>query len=204
MKRILLVAAVLLVAVVAIRHPAPQAVISAQAAPSQAPMRHSAHRSSAATGTSALVYVAGAVRRAGLYRVRAGARVNDAVAAAGGLAPNADPVGVNLAARIADGDEIAVPRLGERIVGSARGRGGTLRRASARSTRRSTKSVAVVDLNRADADQLARVPGIGRVIAERIVALRAREGPYGTLDELLDVAGMTPSRLDRAGSYLRI
>ena len=60
-----------------------------------------------------------------------------------------------------------------------------------------------VDVNAADAAELAAVPGIGRAIAARIVELREREGAFTSLDELLDVAGMTQTRLERARPYLR-
>ncbi len=206
MTRIVLAAAILIVAMLAIWHPAPHpALVAAPASSAGAQRRGASHRhrprDAAAPGGVAVVYVAGAVRRAGLYRVGSSARVNDAVTAAGGLAPDADPVGVNLAARVSDGEEIAVPRVGERLPAAARRRTGTTSRR--RSARKSTPSEPIA-LNEADAAALARVPGIGPTIAARIVALRAREGPYDSLDELLDVAGMTPSRLGRAGSYLRI
>jgi competence protein ComEA len=71
-------------------------------------------------------------------------------------------------------------------------------------TRRTTKSHAVVNVNSADETQLAPVPGIGVTIAARIVAVREQEGAYQTFDELLDVAGMTQSRLDRALPYLQL
>ena len=81
-------------------------------------------------------------------------------------------------------------------------------RARARETRtrrhRATPSPnGSVDVNTADAAELAAVPGIGRAVASRIVELREREGSFASLDELLDVAGMTQSRLERARSYLR-
>ncbi|MGB9650252.1 MAG: helix-hairpin-helix domain-containing protein, partial [Candidatus Cybelea sp.] len=60
-----------------------------------------------------------------------------------------------------------------------------------------------VDVNRSDAAELAAVPGIGRAVAQRVVELRRREGAFASLDELLDVAGMTQSRLERARPYLR-
>jgi len=64
--------------------------------------------------------------------------------------------------------------------------------------------VGVVDLNTAGAQALGRVPGIGGAIAQRIVDVRSSEGPFTSLDQLLDVAGMTSSRLDRAQQYLRL
>ena len=195
MSRYLLVAAVLLVAVVAIWHPAPHpAALSVSSPPPELP-RTARH---GAPAVAALVYVVGAVRRPGLYRLRAASRVDDAVRAAGGLTGDADPAAVNLAARVADGDEVRVPRIGESPAPTR------ARRGTHRTPRASKKVTEVVNLNIADAPTLERVPGIGRMLAERIVALREREGPYGSLDELLDVSGMTPSRLDRASSYLRI
>lgn len=62
----------------------------------------------------------------------------------------------------------------------------------------------IVSVNTASADVLARVPGIGVAIAARIVTVREQEGAYASFDELLDVAGMTASRLDRARQYLSL
>jgi hypothetical protein len=95
----------------------------------------------------------------------------------------------------------ATRRAGRRSHGSCLPRSGrrTRRRAAAPSPAPNSVSV-----NAGDADQLAKVPGLGRAIAERIVALRAQEGAYDSLDELLDVAGMNAARLDRASPYLRL
>ncbi|MGA8839702.1 MAG: helix-hairpin-helix domain-containing protein, partial [Candidatus Aquilonibacter sp.] len=144
------------------------------------------------------VYVAGAVARPGLYRVASGARIDDAVRAAGGLRADADAVEVNLAAHVSDGDEIAVPVLGQpsqRALNTKR---------TTHSRTRSGKTRAIVDVNTAPAQALASVPGIGAAIAARIVEIREQDGTYTTFDELLDVAGMTESRLARAQPYLRL
>jgi competence protein ComEA len=148
-----------------------------------------------ANGDDLVVYVAGAVRRPGLYRLRVGDRNARAVALAGGLSAGADAAGVNLAQRAGDGDEIYVPVAGEtprRVSRERHGRRHSIGPPSAS-----------VDVNRSDAGTLAAVPGIGRAIAQRIVDLRDREGSFSSLDELLDVAGMTQTRLDRARPYLR-
>ncbi len=142
-----------------------------------------------------VVYVAGAVKRPGLYHLRPGDRNAQAVALAGGLSASADAGAVNLAQRASDGDEIYVPAQGE-----------TPRKRSARRGRgRSATSLSSgsVDVNQSDAAALAAVPGIGHAIAQRIVELRQREGNFSALDELLDVAGMTQTRLERARPYLR-
>jgi competence protein ComEA len=144
-----------------------------------------------------VVYVTGAVKRPGLYRLHSGDRDAQAIVLAGGLSAAADTAGVNLAQRVADGDEIDVPAAGE----------APLRRAGERHGRhrspRHPPPEASVDVNQSNADELAAVPGIGHAIAQRIVELREREGSFATLDELLDVAGMTQSRLERARPYLR-
>ncbi len=149
-----------------------------------------------------VVYVTGAVKRPGLYQLRAGDRYARAVELAGGLGASADSAGVNLAQRASDGDEIDVPDAGERARSSA------VHRARANHHRGRRRSAtpppdAGIDLNAAGEAELAAVPGIGRAVAGRIVELRQREGNFTSLDELLDVAGMTASRLERARPYLR-
>jgi len=149
-----------------------------------------------------VVYVTGAVKRPGLYQLRAGDRYARAVELAGGLGASADSAGVNFAQRASDGDEIDVPAVGESA------RSSTTRRAGVNHHHGRRRSAtpppdASVDVNAAGEAELAAVPGIGRAVASRIVELRQREGNFTALDELLDVAGMTASRLERARPYLR-
>lgn len=203
-----LVAAAIVLAAVLIWHPARRAVVDqsvatvsalpvASAFPDASGGRGHRHRERfEASGGEVVVYVAGAIKRPGLYHLRPGDRNAQAVALAGGLSPGADAGAVNLAQRASDGDEIDVPILGD----------GPRPRSNERHARR--RSVRAppsgsIDVNRSDASQLALVPGIGHAIAERIVELREREGSFASLDELLDVAGMTQSRLERARPYLR-
>lgn len=174
----------------------------------------------------AVVYVAGAVRRPGVYTVPASARVGDALARAGGVRPDADLTAVNLAARLRDGDEIAVPVLGAdapprrpalsggrsahrkrstRSSGapgdagprSGRGRGHRPRRADA-------PPPDSVDLNSADASTLETLPGVGSALAQRIVLFREANGPFGSVDELLDVSGITERRLELISPYVEV
>ncbi len=199
MQRWLIVAAIALVAVLAIRHPAPAPLLATTGEPaaSMAPRLGERRPGRRPPATEpAVVYVVGAVRRPGLYSIAAGARIDDAVRAAGGLTPDADPAGVNLAARASDGDEIAVPVLGQ----PTRTLSNTKRSRTPRS--RAHKTNSVVDVNTASAEALASVPGIGETIAARIVAVREEEGTFTTFDQLLDVAGLTESRLERARPYL--
>lgn len=201
--RIALAAAALGLAAFALWHPArPLAVQSETPAPAAQPTftgvdgarRH--HRGTQPqTSDDLVVYVAGAVRRPGIYQLHAGARNAQGVALAGGLSAAADAGAVNLAQRAADGDEIYVPLVGETTHSHS-----AQRRVRHHSTKPPLESI---DVNRSDAVELAAVPGIGRAVAQRIVELRRREGGFASLDELLDVAGMTQSRPERARPYLR-
>ncbi|MBV8066822.1 MAG: ComEA family DNA-binding protein [Candidatus Eremiobacteraeota bacterium] len=202
--RIALIAAAAALAAFALWHPARLPVSSSIVAPSPlqsspstepSPGRHSRGARFSVTQEDLVVYVAGAVRKPGLYHLRAGDRNAKAVALAGGMTGVAEAAGVNLAQRAQDGDEIYVPVAGERQHAPITPR---------RSRRHAAVSLAAgVDVNHSDAGALATVPGIGRAIAERIVELRERQGGFTSLDELLDVAGMTQTRLDRARPYLR-
>lgn len=200
--RVAIVAVIVLGVAAALWHPVPHAGIVAASPESEvtaAPRRLRRNSSQ----EQLVVYVAGAVRRPGLYRLSAGDRYDRAVTLAGGFATDADAAGIDLAQRAQDGDEVLVPRAGETTYRrSARSR--SLHRSSRH--RRRTPAPPVegsVDVNDASPEELAAVPGIGRAIAARIVELRDREGAFASLDELLDVAGMTQSRLARARAYLR-
>ena len=161
-----------------------------------------------------MVYVAGAVARPGVYPVRPEARAKDALALAGGTRPDADLVAVNLAAHLRDGDEIVVPVRGARLAAPARTGGaashGSGRRAPGpRRSRRHGHARAdepppasQVDVNAADAETLATIPGIGPGLAERIVAFRETNGAFASVDELLDVSGITDRRLDALLPYV--
>ncbi len=203
--RIALVTAALGLGAAALWHPADRPFVQAlrTASPaldpatgaSQAPYQHHRRVARLSSDESVVVYVAGAVAKPGLYRLRDGDRYARAVALAGGLSASADPAGVNLAARAADGDEIYVPVAGESARGRAPSRHGRRRSAS-------PPPASSVDLNAAGATTLAAVPGIGHAVAQRIVEMRGREGNFTSIDELLDVAGMTQARLERARPYL--
>jgi competence protein ComEA len=199
MTRIWIVVGVVALAAFCLWHPVP-GPLSVSAAPSphgdvRGSDRAGRKRDSNTPAADPVVYVAGAVKRPGLYRLHATDRAGDAVRMAGGDVQDADPWAVNLAAHLRDGDEVYVPKLGERAVPAASKR--------SRRSRASPEPAGDVDVNRADAETLGRVPGIGRAIAARVVELRERDGPYASLDELLDAAGMTQARLERARPFLR-
>ncbi len=146
-----------------------------------------------------VVYVAGAVERPGLYTLASSARVNDAVARAGGLRSDADADAIDLAEHVTDGEEIRALRIGEPAPRAAHRH--TARR---RPSRKARVPVGVIDVNTADASALTALPGVGTTLAERIVEYRRVNGPFASLDELADVAGMTQRRIDAIAPYLAL
>lgn len=177
------------------RPPAPAAAIAAATA---APSQHFRKgHPSANAAPRCIVYVAGAVRRPGLYTVASDARANDAVMLAGGFTPQADSAAINLAQHVADGEEIRVPRIGETLAPATPRSHTTARKHRVRPS-------AQIDLNAADAAALASLPGIGDTLAQRIVEYRTVNGPFASLDELADVGGMTQRRIDAVSEYLTV
>ncbi len=198
-QKVWLVAAAAAVAIVAFRHPAATAP-PAITLTTQPPERKRTHagRSPSFAPAVVVVYVAGAVLRPGLYELPDGARAGEALRRAGGFLADADTAETNLAQRLSDGEEIRVYHTGERAP-----------RATARPRTRSRKNKAApvqasLDLNRADEQTLSLLPGIGPILAKRIVAYRDLNGGFASLDELLDVAGMTPRRLDALSAFLTL
>ncbi|HEX2704407.1 MAG TPA: helix-hairpin-helix domain-containing protein [Candidatus Lustribacter sp.] len=137
-----------------------------------------------APGTSAasttkerlVVHVVGSIAHPGIVRVPAGSRVIDAITAAGGPTRHADLSRVNLARLVVDGEQIVVPRPGEVVAAPP---GATPSGAGAR-----------VDLNTADLTALDALPGVGPVLAQRILDWRAEHGRFSTVDELGEVSGI--------------
>ncbi len=115
----------------------------------------------------------------------------------------ADPAGVNLAEQLEDGEQITAPLVGERIARHSR----TAHHRSHRRRKRTlgaATEIVPIDLNAADAQTLMQLPGIGEELAGRIVAFREANGPFASLDELADVAGMTPHLIDAVTPFVRI
>jgi competence protein ComEA len=178
-RRRLLVAGIVAVVVLAL---AGRVLLRPGTASAPPPIRV-APRAAAAPRTAQLyVDVVGAVRRPGLYRVHTGARVADAVARAGGPTGKADVELVNLAALVADGEQVVVPQRGA-TVGAGAGAGAT------------SAPSGPVHLNSATLEQLDALPGVGPVTAQKIVDYRTQHGGFGSVDELDAVPGIGPARL---------
>jgi competence protein ComEA len=138
-----------------------------------------------------VVQAAGAVATPGVYRLPGGSRVDDLVRAAGGPAPEADLEALPLAALLVDGQRVYVPRQGEAVpmvpgdapAGTAAG---------------------PIDVNTATAEQLEQLPGVGPTIAAAIVNRRERAGRFATVDDLLDVPGIGPRKLETLRALVRV
>lgn len=185
-------------------------------------------REPANAGGHAVVYVAGEVAHPGVYALSTTARGADAVHVAGGPTRAADLVAVNLAAPLEDGAEIIVPAKGSAAADEAVSAVQTAHEASPRSRRRRSThrrkhrvryagqavdyaltdgpevAAPLVPLNTADVSALEALPGIGHALATRIVAFRDVNGPFASLDELLDVSGITQAKLDALTPSLRL
>lgn len=134
--------------------------------------------------TVLLAHVVGQVRHPGVVRLRPGARVLDAVKAAGGAMPSADLAHLNLARPVADGEQIVVPKAGETIPVA-----GASQSAGSGSTGAGSPG-GLVDLNTADASTLDSLPGVGPVLSQRILDWRTAHGRFSSVDELGEVSGI--------------
>jgi competence protein ComEA len=140
-----------------------------------------------APSSDVLVQVAGEVARPGVYSVPAGSRVNDAVARAGGLTRRADQAGVNLVARVQDGQQVVVPRRGAAAAGAS----GT---ATGAAPGGSGGSTGPISLSSATVAQLDTLDGIGPTLSQRIVEYRQAHGGFSSVDQLRQVSGIGEKR----------
>ncbi len=138
-----------------------------------------------------VVHVVGAVPAPGVQRLPAGARVVDAVEAAGGANGDADLARINLAAALVDGQQIYVLRVGEEPPLPPVGTGGAGPVAGA------DDAANPIDINRASATELEDLPGVGPATAEAIIAHREQNGPFASVDDLIDVRGIGDAKLEQ-------
>ena len=148
--------------------------------------------------TVIVVHVAGAVVAPGVYELAPSSRIHQAIAAAGGVAADADTDSLNLATTLHDGDRIFVPRLGQAApavvapTGAASGASGDATPGEP------------IDLNRATAGELDALPGVGPSTAAAIVAYRDQHGPFGKVEDLLNVRGIGPAKLDAMKPMVKV
>ena len=156
------------------------------------------------------VYVSGEVVKPGVYVLLATARVIDALQAAGGATNQADLVVVNLAAPLVDAAQVFIPRMGSTprvtlprphaginlpIAGAGAGAG---------AVGGATPTAGIVDINSATISDLDALPGVGPSTAQAIIDYRVANGPYASVDDLLNVRGIGPSKLAALRARVRV
>ena len=199
-----LVTAVVLAGAVLLRArpPAGGAVVLPSAVPAPAEPAAAAGSSSKPTTVESeelVVDVAGAVARPGLVRLRPGARVAEAVASAAGPTADADLTSLNQARVLADGEQVRVPRVGEPALALPTPTGP----AGAAGAARAGPS-ASIDINRASPTELESLPGVGPATAAAIITWRDENGGFRRVDDLLEVPGIGPARLERLRPLVRV
>jgi competence protein ComEA len=143
------------------------------------------------TPSEILIYISGAINNPGVYRLAPDSRVEQAVEVAGGLSVDADTSHANLAARISDGDQVYIPKIGDAVNSAGEVAGNPLP---------SQK----VNINTATLEELDGIPGIGTVKAQSIITYRESHGVYISLDDLLNVPGIGPALLEQIKPYITI
>jgi competence protein ComEA len=157
------------------------------------------------------VHVVGAVQQPGVYHLAAGSRGDDAVRLAGGATSQADLKRVNLAAMLVDGQQLWIPRIGERIPQNTLPNTLPIMSPNAVSGAGAPPNAvpsngvpALVDINQATVADLDRLPGIGPSTARAIVDHRTRNGPFASVDDLLAVRGIGPAKLAELRALVRV
>ena len=135
-----------------------------------------------------VIDIQGEVKTPGVYELPINSRVNDAIKAAGGAKPNADLSFINQARLIKDGEQIYIDK---KSIGTT-------------NIRRSTAASGIININRATAKELDKLPGIGPVIAGRIVEYRRVNGFFQSIDDLKKVQGIGASTLEKFKSKIRV
>ena len=142
-------------------------------------------------GEDVVVYVAGAVREPDVYRLPAGSRVDDAVQRAGGPTARAEPEGINLAARLTDGQQVVMPSRAAGAAGVVAGSGGA------------GTMDAPISLGIATVEELDTIEGIGPVTAQKIVEFRDQQGGTSSVDQLDEIDGIGPATMDALRARLQ-
>lgn len=145
------------------------------------------------------VHVAGSVANPGVYALAPASRVKDAVAAAGGPSADAEISAVNLAAEIADGEQVFVP---SRSDPGATGAGSSVPGPSGGNGQKSGSQK--ININKADTTQLEALPGVGPATAEKIIAFRKTNGPFRSVEELQRVDGIGEAKLRQLAPHVAV
>jgi competence protein ComEA len=153
---------------------------------------------SSPVATALVVYVCGAVARPGVYHLPAGSRVTDLVDAAGGASPKADLSAVNLAGKLADGQQVIIPKHGQAPAAAAPAVAAPMAAPGV------GPAGAVINLNTATATELDSLQGVGPSTAQKIIAYRTANGGFKSVDELKNVSGIGDAKFAAIKPYVTV
>lgn len=137
-----------------------------------------------------IVHVSGAVKQPGVYELKEGSRVIDAVNMAGGMVEDSDPDAINLAKKLVDEEKIYVPRKNETI--------------TEQYIVETVETDNRININTADQRELESLPGIGPVLAQRIIDYRTRNGPFQSSQDIMKVSGIGASKYEDIKDMIRV
>ena len=140
-----------------------------------------------------VVYITGAVPRAGVYALPKGARIQDAVSAAGGFLAEADKSQINLAALLEDGQQLSIPYIegASPVIGTP-------------VPEVETSTTELIDINTASSEQLETLPGIGPTTAQKIIEYREQNGPFLSTEDIINVPGIGPGTYERIKDLITV
>jgi len=149
----------------------------------------------APTATPLTIYITGEVASPGIYKLPKNSRIQDVIDAAGGLTEEANVNGVNLAARVSDGQQVDIPKKAPELTigsetGGTPGAGGFLG--------------APININTAAEAELETLPGIGPTLAQRIVEYRTAFGFFGRIEDLMNVSGLGPATFEQIKPFVTV
>jgi competence protein ComEA len=145
------------------------------------------------------VHVAGAVVRPGVYDLPNDSRVTDAIDAAGGFVAEADKNGLNLAARLEDGERLDVPYVAGFVPDASQGF-----TVVSEGTPSPLAGADLININTASAEELDKLPGIGLTTAQRIIAYRTDNGPFASIEDIINVAGIGTATYDEIKDLITV
>lgn len=152
------------------------------------------------TGAPLEVHVVGAVLRPGVYLFADGSRVQDAITAAGGLTTDANLQGVNLAAKLQDGEQLNIP--GAAGAGANPSTPPAFRVLPGAVT--PTPQTELININTATLDELETLPGVGPTLAQRIIDYRTQHGPFQSIEDIMNVPGIGPVIFDQIQALITV
>ena len=143
-----------------------------------------------------VIYITGAVKKPGVYKVPAGSRVYQALDSAGGFAANADQEAVNLAAVLGDGAHAHFPRKGESQQTTAQSVAAAPSTVASSQAAKNVGTGTLININSASQSELETLPGIGPKAAQAIISYREANGPFARTEDMLQVRGIGPKKYD--------